>query len=377
MAKKINNVNARVAQSILCDEQAVADALQLLEKSEKPLIIAGSGVYYANVADELERLATDIKAPVMTPIWDRGVIDRPIPNYCGVIGAASGSPDILSEADLILLVGGEVDYRIGYLDPPAIQADAKIVRIDVDPSWMYDGIIPDVALHGDPRSIMGQLLDALAEGDSRNQGAWIETATTRRDTFYRQFAELPASTGTTGGDVVKMLKPSLTDDTFVLVDGGNIGQWFHMLVHDRYPRKWMTCGRSAVVGWGFPSAAAVSSLNPERRVLLLSGDGSATFTIAEIEAAVRQNLPYVAVIADDSAWGIVVSGSTKRNAPPVASKLGQIRFDEVARGFGARGVRVDDVATLTDEIENGFASGEVTVIHAPILTGGPSDTLEA
>ena len=372
--------DALVSQSILGDKQSIARTRQLVDESEKPLIIAGSGVYYASAADELERLAKAIKAPIMTPIWDRGVVDRPNPNYCGVIGAASGSPDLLSEADLILLIGVEVDYRIGYLEPPARSAAAKIVRVEVDPSRMYDGVTPDIALHADPRSIMGQLHEALAEGDYQSRGAWLATATTRRDTFYRQFTELPVSAkilGSTGGDVVRMLEPAITDDTFVLVDGGNIGQWFHMLIHDRYPEQWMTCGRSAVVGWGFPSAAAVSSLNPGRRVLLLSGDGSATFTIAEIEAAVRQNLPYVAVIADDSAWGIVVSGSTKRNAPPIASKLGEIRFDEVARGFGARGIRVDDISTLTDKIERGFASGQVTVIHVPILTGGPADSLGA
>ena len=364
-----------VTGSGLCGEQAIIAARRLIDESKRPLIIAGSGVYYAEAASELEGLAASIEAPAMTPIWDRGVVDRPFPNYCGVIGAASGSPDLLSEADLILLVGAEVDYRIGYLDPPARSADAKIVRIEIDPSQMYEGVTPDIALHGDPRSVMGQLLEALADGDQPNRGQWMAQATSRRDAFYRQFTQLPASTGCTGGDVVRMLEPAITKETFMLVDGGNIGQWFHMLIHDRYPQKWMTCGRSAVVGWGFPSAAAVSSLNPGQRVLLLSGDGSATFTIAEIEAAVRQNLPYVAVIADDSAWGIVVSGSRKRNVPPVASKLSQIRFDEVARGFGARGIRVDGISTLTEEIENGFASGQVTVIHVPIITGGPADSL--
>jgi thiamine pyrophosphate-dependent acetolactate synthase large subunit-like protein len=173
--------------------------------------------------------------------------------------------------------------------------------------------------------------------------------------------------------VVGAIREAITDDTFVLVDGGNIGQWFHMSVCDRYPSRWLTCGRSAVVGWGFPGAAAVRSLYPKRPVLLLSGDGSATFTLAEIEPAVRQNLPYVAVVADDSAWGIVVSGCRKREQPPVACQLGPLDFAKVAEGFGARGVRVENPMKLPAAIHAGFESGQVTVIHCPVCLGGPTD----
>jgi acetolactate synthase-1/2/3 large subunit len=111
----------------------------------------------------------------------------------------------------------------------------------------------------------------------------------------------------------------------LLVDGGNIGQWFHLAMCDRYPERWMTCGASGVVGWGIPSAMAVRSLYPDKPILLLSGDGSATFTIAELEAATRQKLPFVCVVADDSAWGIVISMSRRRRSVPVGATLGNSR----------------------------------------------------
>lgn len=165
----------------------------------------------------------------------------------------------------------------------------------------------------------------------------------------------------------------MTDETFLLVDGGNIGQWFHMALCNRYPARWMTCGASGVIGWGIPSAMAVRSLYPDKPILLLSGDGSATFAIAELEAAVRQELPFVCIVADDSAWGIVISNTRKRGETPVACELGQIRFDQVAEGFGARGVRIEDPQKLAGAIKAGFAADRPTLIHVPIATGGPSD----
>ena len=370
--------SATVSPNMRADEDSVSQAIDLIENSNTPLIVAGSGVFYSDAAVELQAIASAIKSPVMVPIWDRGSVDEPIPEFCGVLGAASGGPDILGEADLILLIGAEVDYRVGYLEPPAVLPTTKVIRIDVDPAMMCRGISPDVALNGDPKHVIGQLSAGLNDSGYRPDGKWLEEATRRRDGFYRGFAAKAAANAAaapaiTAKDVVLALAGAVTDDTHLLVDGGNIGQWFHMLMHDRYPARWVTCGRSGVVGWGFPSAAAVSSLNPGGRVLLLSGDGAATFTIAEIENAVRQNLPYVAVIADDCAWGIVVSGSNRRGQPPIGSKLGSIKFDEVARGLGARGVRVDDISLLAGEVEKGFESKQVTIIHVPIQSGGPSD----
>jgi len=79
------------------------------------------------------------------------------------------------------------------------------------------------------------------------------------------------------------------------------------------------------------------------------------------------------VVADDSAWGIVISMSRRRRSIPVGAKLGPIRFDQVAEGFGARGIRIEDPKNLPAAIQEGFKSDRPTVIHVPIAHGGPTD----
>ena len=354
---------------------ALKEAAELVKKSQRPVIIAGSGAFYADASKALTRLARLMRAPVTVPIWDRGAVEKPIPEYVGVIGAASGEPKILPEADLVLLVGARVDYRIGYLEPPAVSPGVPIIRVEIDPREMGLGIQPDVPLLCDPRTGLSQLAEALAAERHRGDARWLKEAGRRHREFHRPWVEAmaPAAPPITGRHIIDAVRSVLTENTFLLVDGGNIGQWFHMALCDRYPARWMTCGASGVVGWGIPSAMAVRSLYPEDPILLLSGDGSAAFTIAELEAATRQKLPFVCVVADDSAWGIVISMSRRRRAVPVGATLGRVRFDQVAEGLGARGVRIEDIRKLGPAIQEGFKADRPTLIHVPIAHGGPTD----
>jgi acetolactate synthase I/II/III large subunit len=362
-------------QRAAADRASVQEAAELLRKSKRPLVVAGSGAYYADASRELARLVRLLKAPVTVPIWDRGAVEEPIAEFMGVIGSASGEPRLLPDADLVILAGARADYRLGYLEPPAVSKKLKIIRIDSDPLEMARGIRPDISLYGDVKTVFAQLIQALrARGDER-PSAWLTEARRRERAFRKKWAASPPQPPfpPTGRHIVEALRGVVDRRTFFLVDGGNIGQWVHMAMADRYPERWITCGASGVIGWGIPGAMAVRSLYPEEAILVLSGDGSATFTIAELETATRQGLPFVCVVADDKAWGIVVSNMRKMGKPMVGARLGPIRFDQVAEGFGARGLRIEDPRELPQAIREGFQADRPTLIHVPIKTGGPSD----
>jgi len=146
-----------------------------------------------------------------------------------------------------------------------------------------------------------------------------------------------------------------------------------VLLWDRYPGHWLSCGASGVVGWGLPGAIAAKLLYPERPVVLLSGDGAIGFTIAELEPAVRHRLPIVVVVADDQAWGIVASGQKRSFGEPIASLLGPVDYAKVAEGFGARGVTARSPEEVTAAARQALAAREPTVIEAPLALAGPTD----
>jgi acetolactate synthase I/II/III large subunit len=341
---------ARATVEADVDEVALA-----LAASERPLIVAGSGIFYDGSGLEMLRFCEDRRIPVVTPIWDRGSVDQPSPVFCGVIGAATGGPPYLSEADCIVMAGAEVDYRLGYLRPPAVRGDARLVSF-------------------------GDKWDELAASCRRQAvtapEGWLAWCVQQRDEFRRNVEQRAQQTA---GDtmhpvhVIRAIQDVLADDPALLIDGGNIGQWAHQLLcADRYPSHWLTCGRSGVVGWGIGGAMAARLAYPQRPVILLSGDGAFTFNIADLESAARQKLPFVAIVADDQGWGITRSGHERQFGAPIASSLGPIAFDRLADSLGCRGVRAETPAELAGALRQAMTLPAVTVIHAPISAGGPT-----
>lgn len=326
------------------DIEQVAAALA---RSERPLLIAGSGVFYAGEGDALMEFSERSGMPVVIPIWDRGCIERPLKTFCGITGALSGGVGLVGEADFLLLAGVACDYRLGFLqrDVPS----ATLLR-----GWQD----------------LGARL-----GSPPNWSAWLEAARRRVDEFrgnLRRKARQQAQGRMHAVDVLDILRPFLTPDTVFLIDAGSVGQWAHHLLCDRYPSNWLTCGRSGVVGWGIGGAMGARLTFPSSPVILLAGDGAFTFNATDLECAARQRLPFVAIVADDQAWGITRAGHLRHYGQPMASELGPVRFAALATSLGAVGVEAADPATLETTLRQALDSDRVTVIHAPITGGNPS-----
>ena len=105
----------------------IGEAAGLVLNAQRPLLVAGSGVYYSRGERALAELARQQHIPIVIPIWDRGSVDEPIEEFVGVIGAASGGARLLADADLIIVAGAQFDYRIGHLTSPAVRPDAKVI----------------------------------------------------------------------------------------------------------------------------------------------------------------------------------------------------------------------------------------------------------
>jgi len=369
-----------VEQRAAGDPGLITQAAQWLAEASSPLCVAGDGTFHADAGRALAEFAALTDIPVVTPIWDRGVVDQPLPQFLGVIGSASGGTRLLPDADLILILGTTPDYRLGSLQPPHVRQDARIVRVDLDPVELRRRREPDLAIVGDVRSVLERLSGEWRKLGAEPKSAWLEETRKRDRDFRRRWLEAPAPPSPmTGRHVMDALRPFVArDDLLFLVDGGNIGQWAHMTLCDRYPSRWLTCGASGVVGWGMGGAIATKVAYPGRPVLLLSGDGSFGFNIADLETAVRHNTPFVVVLADDQAWGIVVSGQEETLGKEclVGCELGPVRYDLVAEGFGCRGVRAESPEEISKAIEEGLAADCVTVIQVPIEVLAPSDVPE-
>jgi len=354
------------------DPALVRQAVDLLAGASRPMMIVGSGAFYARAWDALRAFAAATDIPILSHIWDRGCIEEAIPQYVGVTRGGhvtnSALPK-LAEADVVLVVGARIDYRVGLGRPPVFPATARVIHVDIEPSEIGRNLAPEVGIVGDPRSVLKQMTEEALRRGLPPQRAWLAEVRAARRVLLDKWAglghepawPLPAI------QICRAIRPFLDQEITFLVDGGNIGQWAHMTLFDRHPGHWLTCGASGAVGWGLSGAIAAKLARPDHPLLLLSGDGSAGFNLSEISTALRFGAPYVAVIAHDGAWGIVADGQPEGRR--IASQLGEIRFDRVAQALGARGVYIERGDQLGPAIAEGLAANTVTVIHAPTQWG--------
>ncbi|MCC6945156.1 MAG: thiamine pyrophosphate-binding protein [Thermomicrobiales bacterium] len=366
--------SAAVNPVALPSADRIAAAADLIGAAERPVIVAGSGIYFSGGEAALAELASAYDIPVVVPIWDQGTIAKGNEQFVGFIGAAYGGPKLLPDADVLIMLGARVDYRVGFGQAPGLAPDVKIVRVDIDPNELVQGREPDVAIQADPKSAIEAITAALGSAKASRKSAWMTEAKRRWNSFRSPWTgEAPPATPLTGQHIVRAIQPLLGDDLLFLIDGGNIGQWSHMAIGDHYSANWMTCGPSGVVGWGISGAVSAKLAHPEKSVLLLSGDGAVGFCLMELETAVRHNTPIVVIIADDREWGSVVTGQQRVYGQEgvVASLLGPVAYDTVAEGLGAAGVRVTEAADLQPAIEKALKSGVTTLIHVPITGGSP------
>jgi acetolactate synthase-1/2/3 large subunit len=362
---------AQVVQSCPGDDDLIHEAVEMLALARKPMMVVGSGLFYARAWQSLAEFAALTDIPILSHIWDRCCVERAIPQYVGVTNAElNGAMSMVSQADLLLVFGARIDYRLWHGRPPNVSVQARIVRVDVDPTEVNRVVLPDIGIVGSPRAVLEQMVEEARWVEHWPHREWLAEVRAARDRLLDRWESLGRDDvcPVPGIRICREIKPFLDRDVTFLLDGGNIGRWAHMTLFDRHPAHWFTCGASGVVGWGLPGAVAAKLARPDHPLLLLSGDGAAGFTVTEIETALRFGTPYVAVVAHDGAWGIVADGQPDERR--VASQFGEIRFDRVAQALGAQGILIGDPRQLGPSIEKGLASNTVTVLHVPTQLAG-------
>lgn len=352
------------------DPELLRRATLMLSEARRPFVVAGSGAFYAGAGEALKSFVEATQIPVLSHLWDRGCVESAWPQYVGIAsGEVNGAFRLLSQADVALFLGARLDYRVNHGLPPVIAGSARIIRIDAEPSEIHRPRPADLGIVADPKSAL-EGMAAHLPGLPFPHADWLARARSARESFLRQWDGKGEEEGCpiSALRICRELQPFLDREVTFLLDGGNIGRWAHMMLWNRHPSHWLTCGASGAVGWGLSGAVAARLSRPDHPVLLLTGDGAAGFTLADIETALRFKTPYVAVVAHDAAWGVVADH--RPDDYKDATLLGEIRFDRVAAALGARGVFIEKAARLGPAIEEGLQADTVTFIHVPTQLGG-------
>jgi len=342
------------------DPAAIAAAARLLDQAEKPIIFAGSQIWWDDAADALRALAERAGVPVLTNAMGRGAL---APDHALAFNLAR--KPAFRKTDLVLVVGTPLDFRVGY--GAAINGPARIVQIERDATKIGQNRDAEVALLGDARSILGQLADAAA---ARAHHDWVAALRKDEDKAAAEIAVHATSDArpTNHYRLARAIAAAIDDDSIVIGDGGDCVALAARVLTPKKPGHWLDPGPLGCLGVGAPFALAAKKLYPKQKVLVLSGDGSFGLNGFDFETAVRFKLPVTVVVANDAAWGqirgpqVMIFGAER--AP--ATKLAPTRYDKIVEAMGGRGFHVEDPAALTPTIQTALDSGQVCCVNVPL-----------
>jgi acetolactate synthase-1/2/3 large subunit len=337
------------------DGDALDRAAAMLAAARRPVLMAGTNVWWGHAEAALLRLAEERQIPVLMNGMARGTVPADHP-----LAFSRARAKALGEADVALIVGVPMDFRLGF--GGVFGSHTQLVVADrVKPEREHPRPVA-AGLYGDLTSILTAL---AATGDTGHQD-WIgELRTVETAARDLEKAEL-------GDDRIPLhpmrvyaeLAQLLDRDTIVVIDAGDFGSYAGRVIDSYLPGCWLDSGPFGCLGSGPGYALAAKLARPDRQVVLLQGDGAFGFSGMEWDTLVRHGVPVVSVIGNNGIWGLEKHPMEALYGYSVVAELRPgTRYDEVVRALGGHGELVSTPAELRPALERAFASGLPAVVN--------------
>ncbi|OBH01722.1 hypothetical protein A5696_13160 [Mycobacterium sp. E2699] len=337
------------------DGAALDRAAGLLSAAKRPVIMAGTNVWWGRAEAALLRLAEERHIPVLMNGMARGVVPADHPMAFSRVRAKA-----LGEADVALIVGVPMDFRLGF--GKVFGPETQLVVADrAEPGRAHPRPIA-AGLYGDLTAI----LSALANTPSADHRAWVD------ELRAAETAARGAEKAELADDRVPLhpmrvyaeLAPLLDRDAIVVIDAGDFGSYAGRVIDSYLPGCWLDSGPFGCLGSGPGYALAAKLARPDRQVVLLQGDGAFGFSGMEWDTLARHNVPVVSVIGNNGIWALEKHPMEALYGYSVVAELRPgTRYDEVARALGCHGELVSAPVELRPALERAFASGLPAVVN--------------
>jgi acetolactate synthase-1/2/3 large subunit len=288
-------------------EQAVA----LLARARRPVIYAGGGILKARAAEALRALVERTGAPVVTTLMARGAFPDSHPQCLGMPGMHGSYTAVtaMQRADLLIALGARFDDRVtGKV--AAFAPEAQVIHVDIDPAELGKVRPAEVAIAGDCRIVIEELLEALAAGTSGADGAterlgpwWDQLGAWQRQFpyHYEQAEDGPIKPQL----VIEALRDLSPEDTIVASGVGQHQMWASQYWRFEHPYTWVNSGGAGTMGFAVPAAIGAKVGRPDRTVWAIDGDGCFQMTAQEMVTASAERIPVKIAILNNAYLGMV------------------------------------------------------------------------
>jgi acetolactate synthase I/II/III large subunit len=351
------------------DLTQVGKAVEILLKSERPIIMAGGGVILSGAFSELQALSELLMIPVVTTFKGKGAFPENHPLAVGPIGmhGHAEANKIVLEADCIVAVGARFsDRSVGRFDE--FGKGMSIIHMDVDPAEIGKNKSVDVAVIGDVKSSIRTLVKMLPKKIPKKgeDNPWLKRRKELIDYYSDTLKDYPREL--TARKSLKKLREILPANAIATTEVGQCQMWASLHFNVISPGTFFSSTGLGTMGFGFPASIGAKAAKPDVPVVDIAGDGSFNMTENSLAVSVLDNLPVIVFLMNNYMLGMVAQwqrtfynrrymGVHQRNCPD---------YSKIAQAYGAQGIRVESSQELEAAIKAALKNEVATVIDIPI-----------
>ncbi|MFF3035188.1 glyoxylate carboligase [Streptomyces rubiginosohelvolus] len=360
-------------------------AVQMLNASERPVLVAGGGIINADASELLVEFAELTGVPVIPTLMGWGILPDDHELNAGMVGLQTshryGNANFL-ESDFVLGVGNRwANRHTGKLD--VYTQGRTFVHVDIEPTQIGKIFAPDLGIASDAKAALTLFVEVARElkaaGELKDRSAWAASTQERRATLQRKthFDNVPLKPQRVYEEMNRAFGPETRYVTTIGLSQIAGAQMLHVYK----PRHWINCGQAGPLGWTIPAALGVATADPEGTVVALSGDYDFQFMLEELAVGAQHRIPYVHVLVNNSYLGLIRQAQRNfdidfqvnlefenLNSP----ELGVYGVDhvKVVEGLGCKAIRVtepDQLLPAFEEAKKLAAEFRVPVVVEAIL----------
>nr|YP_009488684.1 acetolactate synthase large subunit [Grateloupia filicina]AWD77269.1 acetolactate synthase large subunit [Grateloupia filicina]BCB15002.1 acetolactate synthase large subunit [Grateloupia asiatica] len=338
----------------------IAKIVQLIHQSSQPLLYVGGGAIISDAYEIVQKLAVLFQIPVTTTLMGKGIIDESHPLSLGMLGmhGTAYANFAVSECDLLIALGARFDDRVtGKLDEFA--CNAQVIHIDIDPAEVGKNRIPQVAIVGDIKQVLSDLINYI-------QSQSISTYTVEQTRSWRERINLwkqqyslliPKNVDILSPQEIISVISSMNPEAYFTTDVGQHQMWAAQFLNV-LPRHWMSSAGLGTMGYGLPASIGVQMAHPDSSVICISGDASFQMNCQELATIAQYNLPIKIVIINNKWQGMVRQWQQafygERYSHSHMEK-GSPNFTALAKSFGIFGMELEDRSEIKKTLEVFFS----------------------
>ena len=355
----------KIINELISEQADFNIAADIIKNSKRPMIYMGGGVVSADAEKELLEFAEKIDCPIASSVMGLGGFPSSHRLFMGTIGMHGGyeTGKATDNCDLIIAVGARFSDRVAG-DREKFGKNAAIIQLDIDKAEINKNVKIDCCVLGDLKDTLKKLSDTVEEIKHDEWVAQVEewgknssvTETPKSDIYAHPY------------HIIEEVRNLTSDDDIIVTDVGQHQMWVSQKYRFEKPRTWCTSGGLGTMGYGMGAAIGSSVANPDKRVVLFTGDGSFHMNLNELATVRSYNLPIVIVVLNNTVLGMVRQwqklfyGRRFSQTDPHR----KTDFAAVAEGFGIKGMVIHNDDEVADVLAKAFALNEPVVIDCKI-----------